>query len=526
MMAEIRLSDLLAWETRLQLWRPVATQERADVAAPLAGVGDERDLTWAVSTRASMPMLPPLRGGELILLSHRVARESGVSIGALLQQIAAHGASGLIVDEEIALSLAPRDSAPVPILILSDIEISSEFETDINRMLTERRGEMYRVGMEIGRSLAALSTSGTDLQSVLQAVSQLLSVPITLVDIHGHDLVEASPGAGSEQARSATNVSAARFGAERLVEIALASSMSLRVGPVAAERHALIRMIGERIAEAIETTFSRSASLRPSGAHRSTALAELLIPPPTRDVSDRMMQATALGLSAAAIYRVALVAPEASPAATSRWLATLGRVLDAGAIDGAAAKIVELHRLESPGSVHGAAIAAKPRPGQTSTASTTTQLDAGWIAISSVVNGVVELNAAARQARYIAALVRHELVRGAVVRFDVLGDLGAYRLLYQLWGTPELHRFTTEALGDLDRRDKRGLLRKSLLAFLGTGGSHVEAAARLQIHRNTLAYRLRQISEVTGQDATDPERRLMLHLALLAQTLPPVPGDS
>ena len=48
-------------------------------------------------------------------------------------------------------------------------------------------------------------------------------------------------------------------------------------------------------------------------------------------------------------------------------------------------------------------------------------------------------------------------------------------------------------------------------------------AARLGIHRNTLAYRLKQIAALTGRDPTDPGCRLLLHLALLAATLPPAP---
>ncbi len=80
-----------------------------------------------------------------------------------------------------------------------------------------------------------------------------------------------------------------------------------------------------------------------------------------------------------------------------------------------------------------------------------------------------------------------------------------------------------EALGELPAGDRRGVLRQTLLTYLESGGSHAEAAARLAIHRNTLAYRLKQIVTLTGLDPTEPSTRLVLHLSLLAAALPPPP---
>jgi DNA-binding PucR family transcriptional regulator len=135
------------------------------------------------------------------------------------------------------------------------------------------------------------------------------------------------------------------------------------------------------------------------------------------------------------------------------------------------------------------------------------------------------LPGAAREARYVAALVAAGLIPGPVARFDLLSDLGPYLLLYRLWGTPELASFATETLGELPARDRRGTLRKTLLAYLATGGSHVDAAARLGIHRNTLSYRLKQISSLTGREPTNPSTQLVFHLALLASTMPAAPDE-
>jgi hypothetical protein len=73
---EITLRDLLAWEPQLQLLvRPITGPASED---PLAS-----DVDWVVTARASAPMLPALRGGELVLLPQRVVAESGVPFGML-----------------------------------------------------------------------------------------------------------------------------------------------------------------------------------------------------------------------------------------------------------------------------------------------------------------------------------------------------------------------------------------------------------------------------------------------------------
>jgi DNA-binding PucR family transcriptional regulator len=70
-------------------------------------------------------------------------------------------------------------------------------------------------------------------------------------------------------------------------------------------------------------------------------------------------------------------------------------------------------------------------------------------------------------------------------------------------------------LGRLLRYDgeKNTELVPTLDAFLRANNA-TEVAARLNLHRNTLLYRLRRIREITNLDLDDPETRLALHLAL------------
>ncbi|MER3438516.1 MAG: hypothetical protein C4346_13540, partial [Chloroflexota bacterium] len=103
----------------------------------------ERELSWAVTVRASPPMLPNLRGNELVIVPSRVLAESGISLEVLLSELSGRGIAGVVLD-----TWAPHP-ATVPILVADPL--SPELESDINRLLTERRGEFYRAGTELGR---------------------------------------------------------------------------------------------------------------------------------------------------------------------------------------------------------------------------------------------------------------------------------------------------------------------------------------------------------------------------------------
>jgi DNA-binding PucR family transcriptional regulator len=67
-----------------------------------------------------------------------------------------------------------------------------------------------------------------------------------------------------------------------------------------------------------------------------------------------------------------------------------------------------------------------------------------------------------------------------------------------------------------------GELLATLAAFLESG-SALEACARaLFVHPNTVRYRLRRVTELTGLRPTDPRDAFVLRIALLAARLHPL----
>ncbi len=106
-------------------------------------------------------------------------------------------------------------------------------------------------------------------------------------------------------------------------------------------------------------------------------------------------------------------------------------------------------------------------------------------------------------------------------------DLGIYRLLLPLRSQQpeELRAFYQETLGALAAGEANGRggtstkLLDTLEAFLAHGGNVSETAAALYLHRNTLSYRLRRISEIAGLDLDDPAVRFRAQVALHVRRL-------
>jgi PucR family transcriptional regulator, purine catabolism regulatory protein len=103
--------------------------------------------------------------------------------------------------------------------------------------------------------------------------------------------------------------------------------------------------------------------------------------------------------------------------------------------------------------------------------------------------------------------------RGDVVAFE---DLGVYRLLFHVNDRAELRGFIEQVLGPLieyDQRHSSDLVR-TLDAFLAQNGNVQATARELNLHVNSVAYRLQRIQAIAGLDLENSEDRLLAQLAL------------
>lgn len=100
------------------------------------------------------------------------------------------------------------------------------------------------------------------------------------------------------------------------------------------------------------------------------------------------------------------------------------------------------------------------------------------------------------------------------------GDLGVYRLLSLLLDTAELRSFYKETLGELsNERYANDEFIRTLETFFDEDGNLSKTSKKLNVHRNTLLYRMERIGQIGAFDLDNPETRLAVHLALKIRRL-------
>ncbi|MCS6871638.1 MAG: helix-turn-helix domain-containing protein [Anaerolineae bacterium] len=112
-------------------------------------------------------------------------------------------------------------------------------------------------------------------------------------------------------------------------------------------------------------------------------------------------------------------------------------------------------------------------------------------------------------------------------RATFFGNSSLFMLLRSLKSPEELERFCMTWLTDLityDARQHSDLL-ETLRAYFANNGNTALTAKELRIHRNTLAYRLNRIAQITRLDLEDADVRLNLHLALKAYEVLTAPSS-
>ncbi len=123
------------------------------------------------------------------------------------------------------------------------------------------------------------------------------------------------------------------------------------------------------------------------------------------------------------------------------------------------------------------------------------------------------------EAREAMIIARRMFGGGRVMPYD---DLGVYPLLHRTGATREDWRaFATRVLEPLRAYDDKHQteLVRTLKLFFDVGQNIKEAAARLNVHRHTVFYRLRQIGEIGRLDLDSPHDQLTVRAALAVDAL-------
>lgn len=516
-MPEITLRDLCRWDRRLQLIPPTGIRREEAL---------DRGVSWVVSVRTSPPLLPPLRGEELVVIPRRVLDQieaaQKISMDQLLSTLADQNVSAILT--EPGFSEEPLDSLPV---VTMPAPFPQDAESTLNRLLTERRAELYRLGNDLSRRLSQATMDPRGVEGILDVATELAGRPVILQDADGQVIAQGVGGDGVGASVDDLDVARQAGGP---VTIAVGNGHELLVVPLSATDG--IAYLTVSAASGMLTEVDRLVLTQTSGtaaivlaqgnaigsrSARQQAIADLL---EGRLASDTAIIARArgLGIDPSRSMLVGVIFAAGGDLDATRRIADLVlgglQTAERAEIDDLIAFVVaeseqdELDRRLNR-------IAGRDHPLKP------------IITVSQPVASIADASAGLRQARFARGLIEAGVITGAVVRADSLDDIGVFGLLYHLWGNPAVDEFRTDVLGELEAYDKRRgtELITTLRTYLSSGGSVAESAGTLNVHRNTLSYRLNRIAELSGRDLNNPHDRLLLRVALLCLDLLQVEND-
>ena len=134
------------------------------------------------------------------------------------------------------------------------------------------------------------------------------------------------------------------------------------------------------------------------------------------------------------------------------------------------------------------------------------------VGIATPHQGPSGLRTSAEEARVALASAQLSEEAVSIATFDSLG----VRRMVAEWLVTDSARDTVDGLlAPLDAlgREKSRVAVETLHAYLDENGSWQRAAARLNLHRNAVVYRMSKISETLPNDLNDPDERFALQLA-------------
>lgn len=515
----------------------------------LAAGSSDATINWAVTVRAQPPAFPDLYGGELALVSMDVLRSynSRMTLAEVLQGLAQAGVRAVAALEDVsedASTVATEQG--ISLLALPADSNLSRIERAVNTLIVNQSAQLTQRAIEIQRQLTRLAAENRDLNSLLQIVARATARPVVVHDDAGVMIAQVYPTVSRRAGVSGRALlQSLPYGAFQgwldreapdtegsIVPSPLGYTTVLKVEKRVAGYLSLVdkqeplndfdRLVLSYSADvcAIEMAKNRAIASAVEQARGDWVQMWLSGTPADDDLlATRAQQA---GFDPTCSYVVAVFRALTKSGTTLPLESLISLVRDdmtRRQINGAAGQyvdvIVALYPLENAAQTPRVRRLVDEVREQLSTRTPSGLVGAG---ISRPADGLSGLREAYREAKD-AVSIANEL--GDREKSTFYGDLKLFQLLLALKerNLDHLRRFNLETLGTLIEQDERKQsdLIRTLNGFFEANGNLAKAAESLQVHRNTLVYRLERIAELTDMNLDDPDNRLVLHLALKIQ---------
>lgn len=538
-------------QSLLQFALPLGTQ--------LVTGNAEAAITWAVMVQAQPPAFPDVYGGELALVSLDVLRsyDSRVTLADLVRQLGPAGVIAIAVKEDIPQSAvtAAADQG-VALLALPADSSMPRIERAVNTLIVNQKAQITQRALEIQRQLTRLAAENRDLNSLLSLISRATAKPAVIHDDAGVLMAQVYPNvarrAGVQSSRNL--VQSLPYGAFQSwlnrdapnVEGAIARSplgytTVMRVEKRVAGYLSLVdthdvldefdRMILGYGADVCAVELAKNRAIAFAVEQARGDWIQMWLSGTASDDDMLMARAQQSGFEAdtpfvAAVYRAASAGGVALPldALVPLVRDDLARRQVAGVVGQFVDMMVALYPVENQAAMPRLKRLIEDTRVQLASRTPSGRVSAG---ISRPVQGLRGLRDAHREAKD-AVSIANEI--GEREQTTFYGDLKLYQLLlaFKDRNLDQMRRFYEEILAPLVEHDgrKQGDLIRTLAGFFDANGNLAKAASDLDVHRNTLVYRLDRISELTGLNLEDADNRLILHIALKIQrVLATLPGN-
>jgi purine catabolism regulator len=524
----------------------------------LAGhAGLERAVTRPVLMRTRAPAFPRFSGGELALLSTAGLRllDEPLSLERVLTALHAQGAGAVAVQGTVSPQACTiADTLALPLFALPPDCTLADVERAAARALSDAHAQAYQRSRALYQELLACATAGAGLEAVARRAATLagsavaielctpsqlraLALPEGAEPLPSHTQAALEAALFQQQPELVTALAAERLDAAdppvlrrtfparhsawpaRVVApvvregtvAGLFSVLSGRDRPTIDER--LVAAAGAAVAAVV---LAQEEAVLSAEERLQARLLKNLLAGPALARAVLRSSATRLGLDPGR-PAVPVTLHVHGSAGILGALREVRRALDALGLRAPAVAQDEVITVVLPGDGscdHMSASALAERLRQTVAAIAGKQVSAGV----SLPAALPELKQRWREAVEALELGRRVLGPGRTASYR---QLTLYRLLRAAPDRGELQRFYLDTLGPLHDYDARagGHLVHTLAVFIECGYSPTAAAARLQMHRNGLLYRLERIRALTGYDLSSPETRLTLEVALRIRRL-------
>ncbi len=523
-----------------------------EVLAGGKGLGNA--VTWARLLRARPASLARIEHGEMWLISSPALQVLGDprSLARMVRDMGEAGVVAFVTPEALAAEVnAAADAAGTPLLRVPPETPLTEIEKAIVGMLVDRDRAIGQRVQEVYERLLATLVEDRGLELISNIVAEVTGKAVYLLDEHFQPTIQTGGGERSADALADVrrrhwegllgNVSERPIVVRSVADEPLAVALRPLTLRGAVEGYVALLGPPDDFVDFDHQVADRAASVLAIELAKQSAVVEArlrlqgdfltdLLDNPTAPEDPLVERARRLGYDLSRPHLVFVLRPRDSDAAGANGSASRAqqRFVDAARRRLVLTDVTTLLR-ERDGSVQ----VLMPCPPELDPADSDASVD--WVDrlrrsleeslapdTLPVVAGVGR-SPGAETTPYAAM---REATRAADIAASIAAEapaalhfarLGALRLIFHLADNPELRAFQRDVLGPLEVSDaaRRSEFVRTLDAFLRAGGNHMRAARDLNVHRNTLIYRLERIQELLGgADLEDPETRLNLQLAL------------